>query len=382
MAKRDSVKFKTKKKYGLHSEGQIAICASSVSEVDEIEVQTFKKDLIREGVYVHPIFEWELDVDERRLNRWVEAFNDMKSNGLDIEIVLNHSMSADDVRGYLKDLMVEDGVDEDGNDVKVLFGILEMRGDGVELAKVVKNVSIAVEREFKDGKGRNYGEIISHVGVVQQPIVAGQDEFVPIAASGAGAVGVPILLKCSKDKEQMKMDKELLSKIAKAMGVDAVTEDEAVEKMLSHITGLSETVKTLSAKIEEEEKKGGEADGNKADEKTSELSSEDAEEKADTVEEKLSLLVEQGKLTPDQKKKVLSKFVGEKGKRKSMFLSAKQGVDGRSVINLLCDVLKDGKVQMSMGTKTGSQNKFSSKDDTESADLANEMLGEVGASTD
>lgn len=61
------------------------------------------------------------------------------------------------------------------------------------------------------------------------------------------------------------------------------------------------------------------------------------EQMASIGEQRLSLLVEKGKLSPAAKEKALS-LLGEKGKRNAMMLSLNS--EGKSGINDLCDILE------------------------------------------
>lgn len=137
--------------------------------------QRFRKDLIRVGRFVHPTEGWTLDVTPDRLETWLSAFQKMRANGVDVEVTADHSDRAEAIRGYMVDAFIEDDT---------LFGILEMRGEkGIELAEVVKNVSVEIEPDFTDGKGNSYGDTITAVAIGQKPVVPNQQPFQRIAAS-------------------------------------------------------------------------------------------------------------------------------------------------------------------------------------------------------
>lgn len=368
-------------KFGLHNEGGRVSAASSVDMSGEIEKQTFKKDLIREGEYTHPVFEWSLDVDKERLEKRAKHFSQMKTNGVDVEVVVDHSFSADDVRGYCLDMMVEQVPDKDGELVWTLFGMLEMRGDGIELAQTVKNVSIAVDRNFKDGEGRNYGEVLSHIAIVQQPVVPGQDEFMPIAASGASRPdGIPIMVKKLSRSNDMKLSKEFLEKVKGVLGDGVeITEENAMELMLSRVVELGDEVKTLSATSGNEG-----TEGNADNTEKVVMDADTAEEVAGSKMDQLSMLVEKGKITPAQKKLCVEKFIGKAGDRNVRCLSIKAGDGKVSFLSQLIEVLKENPTIK--GTKTGPQNLELSGaptgDDEDDDKLAEEMIEEAGCGED
>ena len=89
----------------IHYEGQQALAVSSQSD----DTQVFKKDMISLGTYVHPVHKWKLNVTLDRMKKWVSAFSTMKENGVDVEVPLDHSLSAGKNIGYLKDMMIEGG---------------------------------------------------------------------------------------------------------------------------------------------------------------------------------------------------------------------------------------------------------------------------------
>jgi hypothetical protein len=136
--------------------------------------QLFVKDLIWSGSYTHPTKGWTLDVTPERMDKWIEAFDAMRSNGVDIEVPVDHSLKAEDNKGYVRRLYREGDT---------LFGEMELRGDGVDIVRKNRNVSIFLEPDVKDGRGNVYGEAITHVALVQKPVIPGQGDFVPIAAS-------------------------------------------------------------------------------------------------------------------------------------------------------------------------------------------------------
>lgn len=133
--------------------------------------QRFVKDLIRVGNYVHPNGDYDLDVTTGRMDRWIAAFKAMQRSGVDVEVVIDHSFSAKDVVGKVIDLYREGDT---------LYGVHELVGDGIDLAHRVKNVSVWIEPDHRDGLGNSYGEAIVHSAIVQQPVVPWQTSFVPV----------------------------------------------------------------------------------------------------------------------------------------------------------------------------------------------------------
>lgn len=154
---------------------RFAVVGDATTGTDGAPIQRFRKDLIKVGQFKHPVEGWTLDVTADRLEIWLSAFQKMRANGVDVEITADHSDSAEAIRGYMVDAFIEDDT---------LFGILEMRGGkGIELAEVVKNVSVEIEDDFVDGRGEHYGDSIVAVAIGKKPIVQNQKPFERVAAS-------------------------------------------------------------------------------------------------------------------------------------------------------------------------------------------------------
>ncbi|MCH8164623.1 MAG: hypothetical protein IH889_03345 [Planctomycetes bacterium] len=154
---------------------RFAVVGDTTTDTDGAPIQRFRKDLIKVGQFKHPVEGWTLDVTADRLEIWLSAFQKMRANGVDVEITADHSDAAENIRGYMVDAFIEDDT---------LFGILEMRGGkGIELAEVVKNVSVELEDDFVDGRGEHYGDSIVAVAIGKKPIVQNQKPFERVAAS-------------------------------------------------------------------------------------------------------------------------------------------------------------------------------------------------------
>lgn len=264
----------------------------------------YKKDVIRTGHYEHPEANWTLDVDEGKMLGWVESFHAMQENGVDVEVVVDHSLKADDVRGLVTDLEVVD--DE-------LVATLELTDEGQKTVANVKNVSVCIEPDVKDGMGREYGEAITHIALVQKPVVPGQRDFVPIAASRVAPLMLSIVTP-KQESNDMEI-KEFIEKLGKRLNLSLVAED--AEKSIDAIA------EAMTPETEPEKK----------------LETPEAvyEQVANVNEQRLSLLVEKGKLSPAAKEKALS-LLGEKGKRNKMMLSLDS--DGKCGISDLCEILE------------------------------------------
>lgn len=343
--------------YGIGHEGALPVTAGSRSLSNDVSTQAFKKDMLKVGVYEHPVYGWTMDVTEERLHRFVAAFGEMKANGVDVEIPIDHSDSATNNLGYVIDMFVED--DEDG--VSTLYGIHEIRGEeAIGIVSRNRNVSVAIEREFKDGKGNSYGEVIVHSSVVQQPILPGQNDFEPVsvaASRGATAGKIPVFT-LSKETRSTNMDEKMLKAIKELLGAgDEVTADNVLSRLEQRfkeggekLSTLTEEVVNLKGKVESlEASKSKDGD----DKKASKIDRNLAEQMGTTAEQQLSLLVDGGKITPAVKDKLCKVLVGEAGSRNVIALSI--GAENKpSLLTAVVDALKDNDV-IELNEKTGVQ---------------------------
>jgi len=311
-------------------------------------VQRFRKDMIHTGLYRHPFHEWSMDVTRDRMDRWIATFAAMRGNGVDVEVVVDHSMEAEAVRGYLVDMFREDDT---------LYGIHELIGeDSIKLAQTVKNVSVLIEREYTDGKGNSYGEAITHSSIVQQPVVPGQEGFIPIAASrGVNSPTAIFVYSIDGDKQMQEkiMDAEMLTKIRDILGAgDDMTDENMLTRLEERIKAdtdnklsLTEELTKLKGEVEALKAKGNAA---------SKIDPDMLDERAETAEEKIDGLVEKAKITPKVAASLKDVLIGKPGARSAYMLSRKVSGTDESIARKVVKALEDND-SVELGEKTKSQ---------------------------
>lgn len=135
------------------------------------------KEILREGIYKHPVKKWTWRVDSKLLNQLATTGNKMVQAGIDPEITVNHSASVASNIGYIKDFYVSGDT---------LMGIHELIGaDSIALALKNKNSSVEFDENFKDGSGKAWGPAVTANSIVLQPVMSNQKGF-KIAASLKG----------------------------------------------------------------------------------------------------------------------------------------------------------------------------------------------------
>lgn len=320
--------------------------SQAVGEDGQTPMQRFKKDMLKVGVYIHPVWKWQLDITEERLNRFVTVFKEMRANGVDVEVPIDHSDSAADNLGYVVDMFTE----PDANGVLTLYGIHEIRGqDAINLVARNKNVSVAIERDYIDGRGNSYGEAIIHSSVVQQPVLPGQDDFEIAASRGAKKTKIPVFKLSSK--ESNKMNEETLKKIRELLGAgDDLTEENVLSRIAEKFQALNKSVEDLQKENISLKAKTGEGGDNQT---ASNIDKNLAEQMGSTAEQQLSLLVSAGKITPAVKDKLVEAFVGKTGSRNVIALSI--GNKGEaSLLTRLVEALGENDF-IKLGEQTGAQ---------------------------
>jgi len=292
---------------------------TGVDNSGDLPKQTFLKDMIQVGKYIHPVEGWELEVDEERMDRWIAASLEMEKNGVKVEVNKDHSFKADDAFGEVHGLFRR----PNDKGIMTLYGQHTIIGqDGIELAQKVPRVSIWIEPALVDGMGRFYGEAIIHSSIVQQPVVPDQQGFVKIAASN-GRTSMAASLRLSNNGAPT-MDltpyRELLG-----LGDDVeLTEDNLLEKVGDHVKALSTKNTELGDKVTELDTKVNElTTAMAASNKKIDVDPDALDMMADGMEMKVDALVEKGHVTPKAASMLKNLIVGTPDARPVMALSRK-----------------------------------------------------------
>lgn len=204
---------------------------------------TYKKDILRTGWFQN--YDWEVEYSVNDLDRMADRFEQMRANGIDIEVTVDHSWSARDVIGYVHRMWVED---------QKLWAEFEIIGtDNIDLVERVRNVSVEVLENFKDSEGREYGRVIRAVSVVQSPVVSGQEAFELVASHRKGE-DLRILHHSTSPRkpkgEDQNMDiAKLLSIVGSTLGLKDLTVDNAEAKLKEFGTKAAEALKTDTSEL-------------------------------------------------------------------------------------------------------------------------------------
>lgn len=335
-------------------------CASDAFALSDgvrngLPVKRFVKEILRTGTYSHPIDKWTLSLDESRLDRMAKTFSDMRANGIDIPVVVDHSFKAEDVRGYLTEVW------RDGDR---LMGIHEMIGDdSIKLAQTVRNTSVWIEPEFVDsrhenGKQKKWTDALLHNAIVQLPIVTGMGGFEAIAASMFADRPAQPLVPTTGEKT---MD---LTKIKAALGTDAdLTEENLADAITAALTAEREKVTAAEAKasITASHASGASSGDNSNGPSVSSRSVEITPDEdslaliAEATGEKIDALVASGHVTPAVAASLKGKFIGEPGKYNAYAMSAAFSGRPTSITRDIIDLFKQNGPVLEFKEKTKGQ---------------------------
>ena len=222
--------------FGLYSSGKLTPSGGVTKLADGTPCKRYIKDAIRLGTYVHPKKGWKLNVTDERLDGWCTRYHAMQANGVPIKLTKNHEdrTKSESVVGDVV------GAVREGDWLRF---VVEARGQkNIDLIEANKDVSVEIEPELKDGEGNKYGECITAVSIVPNPVVNGQRPFEPIAASLSDDESHPVYMLSNEEVIDMPT---ILEKIEKVFGLQAgALTEENVD------TQLGEIAKKLSLSVE------------------------------------------------------------------------------------------------------------------------------------
>jgi hypothetical protein len=196
-----------------------------------LPVSYFWKDVINTGRFVHPVTGEKFEVTQERIDGWIKKYDRMRKAGIEIPTPVDHSDKASDNRGFVV------GARRKGDKLQLLHQVIGE--DAVKLA-VRNRCSVFIEPDFKDEHGRNWGEVIAHSAFTPKPVISGQGEFVPFAASRSGGrtSKVPIFYQSRNDVARNNKRRIKLSK-----AVDAAKPEFSVGDTVTLVDGTTGTVK-------------------------------------------------------------------------------------------------------------------------------------------
>jgi hypothetical protein len=284
---------------------------------------------IRDGKFLHPIKQWELQVTPERRRRWAAAFEKMLSNNVPVPVIEGHEGGG---LGFVV------GVRNTGPWLEELHQYI---GDDARERALRQYVSVGINPNAKDGEGRAYGEAIIHSAIVPDPVVSGQGEAIRAASRGE-APGDCYLFAAESDQAMTaNISEEQMAALKQLVGED-VTPENAVARLMAALNelqaGMTKRDTEYQASLGDAKTKAEEAGSRlaEAEAKLLELSKggrtpdpDALEALAEADEAGIDALISAGSLTPDNGKRLKAALVRVDGKPVAYALSKTPGASQR-----------------------------------------------------
>jgi hypothetical protein len=162
----------------------------------------FKKVVINPGKYVSP--DGEIDVTPQDIQHWAKTLKEMKKSGLQIPCPWGHQDLDPNKKEYFTSKFnsgyIEDFICDDKDNLIAILDI-PREEDASRIGKTVREVSPQIEQEWRDGSGKVWKNVITHLALVTHPVVSGQENFERIdeAAKPQNALRLSLNMKKKED---------------------------------------------------------------------------------------------------------------------------------------------------------------------------------------
>lgn len=175
----------------------------------------FKKVVLGPGTYKSP--DGEISITPARIRHWRDQFKQMKDFGLNIPSPWGHLSSAYpdyETKEFFESKYNAGFIDSfEMDDKDQLVAVLDIprEEDANRIGTTVREVSPQIETEWRDGKGRIWNDVITHLALVTHPVVPGQNNFEPMPEN---AVRLSLSMRINKmaDKDTKKDETKKVDK--------------------------------------------------------------------------------------------------------------------------------------------------------------------------
>jgi hypothetical protein len=146
----------------------------------------FRKELAYPGTFAKVNdageMEFELPVDEGLIDHWVDTFEKMRANGVDVPVPIGHDTSPEKRRGTIERLAKEPSEAPGREGQPALFCYVRFKTPEVAAELKDSNVSLFMPPTWTDGMKRRYIRPIRHVAITDYPVIPGLSPFQEVAA--------------------------------------------------------------------------------------------------------------------------------------------------------------------------------------------------------
>jgi len=315
---------------------------------------TYLKELVKEGTFVDGQGRTQT-FTRADLRTWTFETNRYIDNGNLPAMPIEHTKDPEQNRGSV--LRVKLAKNRKGE--WAIFGICKFRDAEAEKMATSVDCSVFVEPNYVDGKGNKYKAVITHLALTNYPVVSGLEGF--------------DYIQLSLSKGKPKMASEALLALAKSMKIRTMANDD--DATLSK--RITKRHAQMSAKLAAFKKPG--ADDEETDDEETDDKKPFAKKKPvasgkkkvaasrtpapatvpgamlgllrDNRKLKLSKLVDDGKISPAQEKKLVKQYCDDAS---LTIACSKTGAD--TDFDSMISILEENTVALSLeGSKTGAQ---------------------------
>lgn len=195
----------------------------------------FDKDILKVGTWQNASWDQPWVISPKTLDQIVTEFNQYISLGNEVPIVYNHSHDVRDNVGKVLSLYVE------GEDLRMKCAILDSLALDKITDKTINNVSIEIG-PCQDSLGNSYELLLSHVGLVNHPVIVGQGEWMALSRQ----------LDLGNTMDLTQLVSDLLVALGSELVLPEGTTDETLKDALTAL--VAEASKEESSEAPEEAK--------------------------------------------------------------------------------------------------------------------------------
>jgi len=149
----------------------------------------YGKDVLRVGRWIHPVTGQDINMTEERLEKLARNTRAFADNGNKIPYPKGHNTDPEKNRGFWNGQLV---LDDEG----ALYGVVDVRDEkhreGLDNG-TIDGVSVNIEFNHTDPKGKVYDEVITHICSTNYPVVTEQGGFLKLSAEAEGELGQDVL---------------------------------------------------------------------------------------------------------------------------------------------------------------------------------------------
>ena len=211
----------------MKSYGHMVLRSPRGTSAKKLKDNVWRKELAYPGTFVkvnkNREVEFELPIDEGRIDHWVGTFHEMQKDGIPVPVPKGHTDDIDERRGTVLKLSKEPSETPGREGQPALFCYIKYNNpdDGEKYKDT--DVSLYMPQEFTSGAGKTYKQPIRHVALTDYPVIPGLGKFHKAVALS--------FVACDLEEESGEDMPSSLAALAQKMGIQIPegADDQAAE---------------------------------------------------------------------------------------------------------------------------------------------------------